>query len=905
MPTNKDDYELIKNAAAAAGKSLRLTDEVWEELPVSSEVFFEKFLREPCYPEQQKFVNAMLGTNPLIWDISYNEGIALIGKGGGKDRTICKILTYCAYKLLCSRNPQRLVNLNNNDSDSPESAIDLANVSLNARLAKDVFFKNFTAMIRACKNPKTNKNWFAEHGLDLKNDIQAREIKFPKAITAYSLDSEEYTGEGLNILVAIFDEVGGFDPSKADKLYTALVSTQKTRFAENRKTMLISYKRDDNDFMMIRYQQAEKESKTFRVKAPTWVWNIRRTKNDFADDYMKSPEDAKRIYECEGSTAQEGYFKYKSRIREIINPNRISPVEGEPIWTSDILKLKFKEFFRPIKNQPYFIHIDLAKGKESGDYLGIAMGHYSRNRTINLSEDYVKELTKAEGFSATSLSTQKQPAAVLDFMMQVRARPGQEIIFDEIRQFIQGLYKVGFNIKMVTYDGWQCNLGTNSVKLLDGTVKQIKNLTEPSWVYSYDLQNQKIIPALCQPARKTGIQVPVYNVTLDNGEIIGFTPDHPVFMRDGTYKQVQFLKPGDSLMPLYTKRVKPYKRQDGTIRCYEQIYNGATKKWQFTHDLVAFEHYGPKPKNFVVHHKDFNSLNNIPDNLLYIHIKKHIALHKALNEKRWAIPGERERQSQLMRERNKKFNLPSLLKPPDKAILKKIGQSMKQRWQDPEYAKRMSEAHKGNKGYWTNKTRSPETIEKIRQSKLGKKKKNWADKQVCNNHKVVSIEFAGYEDVYDIEVPETHNFALAAGIFVHNSVDSVQLLIKSGIQAEVQSVDRSTEAYDTLKEQIYKGLLDIYHHPVFIRECEELIRKPNGKIDHPELSYRRSLEEGRKEGSKDVADAVAGCVNLCIKNAKSQFSAGVAGATRLTDQERFLRPDENEKAKLTFYGKRP
>ena len=278
-------------------------------------------------------------------------------------------------------------------------------------------------------------------------------------------------------------------------------------------------------------------------------------------------------------------------VGDIINPNRVSPVEGDPTWTNDILKLKFKEFFRPIKNQPYFIHIDLAKGKESGDYMGIAMGHFTRNKTINLSDDYVKELTKAEGFSTSSISTQKQPAAVIDFMMQVRARPSQEIIFDEIRQFVQGLYKSGFNIKLVTYDGWQ-------------------------------------------------------------------------------------------------------------------------------------------------------------------------------------------------------------------------------------------------------------------------------------------------------------------------SIDSLQLLIKAGIPAEIQSVDRNTEAYDTLKEQIYKGLLDIYQHPVFIRECEELIRKPNGKVDHPELSYRRSLEEGRKEGSKDLSDAVAGCVNLCIKNAKAQFSAGVAGSTRLSDKEAFRRPDDQEKQSLTFYGKK-
>ena len=39
-----------------------------------------------------------------------------------------------------------------------------------------------------------------------------------------------------------------------------------------------------------------------------------------------------------------------------------------------------------------------------------------------------------------------------------------------------------------------------------------------------------------------------------------------------------------------------------------------------------------------------------------------------------------------------------------------------------------------------------------------------------HNHKVRSIEFLSKtEDVYDIEVPNTHNFALASGVFVHNS----------------------------------------------------------------------------------------------------------------------------------------
>ena len=44
--------------------------------------------------------------------------------------------------------------------------------------------------------------------------------------------------------------------------------------------------------------------------------------------------------------------------------------------------------------------------------------------------------------------------------------------------------------------------------------------------------------------------------------------------------------------------------------------------------------------------------------------------------------------------------------------------------------------------------------------------------QKAMNHKVVKVEFLDRrEDVYDLTINDTHNFALAAGVFVHNSID--------------------------------------------------------------------------------------------------------------------------------------
>ena len=53
-------------------------------------------------------------------------------------------------------------------------------------------------------------------------------------------------------------------------------------------------------------------------------------------------------------------------------------------------------------------------------------------------------------------------------------------------------------------------------------------------------------------------------------------------------------------------------------------------------------------------------------------------------------------------------------------IKAKVSVGVKKLWQDPEYRQRMSDVHKG-KSNFTGKKHSPETIEKIRLAKIGKK----------------------------------------------------------------------------------------------------------------------------------------------------------------------------------------
>lgn len=86
------------------------------------------------------------------------------------------------------------------------------------------------------------------------------------------------------------------------------------------------------------------------------------------------------------------------------------------------------------------------------------------------------------------------------------------------------------------------------------------------------------------------------------------------------------------------------------------------------------------------------------------------------------------------------------------------------------------------------------------------------------------------------------------------SADSRQILRRKGIRTRTVSVDRSLEAYETLKELILDGRLALYRYEQFLSEAKRLELVRGVKVDHP------------PGGSKDVADAVAGAVSEAVRN---------------------------------------
>jgi hypothetical protein len=187
-----------------------LKDNHFEETPVDAKTFVESpdYLGQPGLSDiQYDIVEAMsqiyrkedlenlMGHEEgarYYEKYTKNEIILQLGKGSGKDFTSTVACAYIVYKLLCLKDPARYFGKPTGD------AIDLINVAINAQQAKNVFFKGFKTKIE--KSP-----WFAG-----KYNPKADSIEFDKSITVYSGHSERESHEGLNLLLAVLDEISGF-----------------------------------------------------------------------------------------------------------------------------------------------------------------------------------------------------------------------------------------------------------------------------------------------------------------------------------------------------------------------------------------------------------------------------------------------------------------------------------------------------------------------------------------------------------------------------------------------------------------------------------------------------------------------------------------------------------------------
>lgn len=442
--------------------------EFYKEKPESFRYFALKMCGiKEIFPVQLELIDAIFGEDVFAFDNElYNIFIAYWGKGSGKDYIAALIAAYLVYRLMCLIDPQVFLMEKYGCSIGKGDNIDIVNVSINARQAENVYFKKFKNIVRSCKNPVTGENWFVERGVDIEEqkDLQSVEARFPNNINCYSLNSDSYTGEGLNILQATFDEFGGMKPVKAMELYENIESSMLSRFSNKNvgKLILLSYMYHSNDAMNFLIKQLQRSDATFYLsRAATWEVNLLKKKKDFAKAYARNPESAKMKYECIAADSNENDFiRIKSSLDNMFSSAYENPIEGDLITvvSNELQSLRFKDFFRGKSDRLYAAHFDLATGKEKNDAVGFVFGHPEKMKPFI--DVQMRQQLATEGVIVDNIDTDEvaimRKGIVYDLMLQIVAPKGAEVRMSHLRQFVLFLRDVlKFNIIIVTYDGWE------------------------------------------------------------------------------------------------------------------------------------------------------------------------------------------------------------------------------------------------------------------------------------------------------------------------------------------------------------------------------------------------------------------------------------------------------------------
>lgn len=450
-----------------------LSGEEFEERPVEIEEFVtsEDYLHLPPLSDYQyQMIRAgsqiyMLATLIHLYGDekaakryaqTCNEVILQLGKGSGKDYTSTIVCAYIVYLLLCLKDPARYYGKPSGDT------IDILNIAVNADQARNVFFANFKKRIQNC-------SWF-----DGKYESTQNSINFDKSVRVFSGHSEREAFEGLNLFVAVLDEISAFalestsgnaQSKTADAVYKMYRASVDSRFPDFGKVLLLSFPRFKDDYIQQRYDAAIAEKETvirrhtlkldpdlpdgvegnefdieweedhiirykyphiFALRRATWEVNptvridspamVRAAREDLGDFLGR--------FACMPSNLSDGFFKNKDAIaRAFVARNPIDE-DGH-----------FLESFQPREGMKYYIHVDLA---QKHDHCVVAMAHVDKWINVKIGADY----------------EEMHPLVIIDAIRWWTPTKTKTVDFADVRDYIVALRRRGFDIKLATFDRW-------------------------------------------------------------------------------------------------------------------------------------------------------------------------------------------------------------------------------------------------------------------------------------------------------------------------------------------------------------------------------------------------------------------------------------------------------------------
>lgn len=382
--------------------------------------------------------------------------------------------------------------------------------------------------------------------------------------------------------------------------------------------------------------------------------------------------------------------------------------------------------------------------------------------------------------------------------------------FNRIRTSAYNQYSRDFSLsyqasRTELFRDYDCIGPDTIIPLPDGSRPTIKELTEKYdgfprkkfYVFSYDLETDSIKLGKAYHPRKKGHRLECWKVIFENGQYVMGSEKHPFLMRNGEYKMIKDLKIGESVMPFYQK--------DFYNSGYRSLYN-FSKGWNSEHTIIAEQFDRPLNDNEVVHHKNFDKTNNLPENLQIMTDTEHRAYHMNLNNniiwssenkqktisKIQSSEGYKNRKCHKWNGERKGENNPFYGKIHTDESNRTRSETLKDVFADRDQSGENNPNYRDDLTIDVLKIKATDyykengkltlegLIENIGcdyatfQCRLKYANCDWDTfkKDIVStlNHKIKAIEYIGEMDVYDLTVEKYHNFATDS-CFVRNTMD--------------------------------------------------------------------------------------------------------------------------------------
>lgn len=673
------------------------------------------------YPMQEQVLREFMGPSSR-----YRTLILVCGMRSGKGVVGSIVAWYAAYTLLLLADPQHYFGL------TPNQEISIVTMATSRDQARRNVFKHIEDRL------ETGGAWF--QALRPQTEIAGLEIHLPKNIVIRCGHSKASTQVGGTNYLVILDELARMKDTEgrdnADEVYDKMNATTAT-FQDEGKVLVLTSPEWEGDKAMRLLEEAVEVDGDGRAVRPQMMglqmatWEANRT---FTEEWLWEAFDGEanpiafwRDFGARPPLAVEGYYPDPERWDRQADPELRDPYDEAG---------QLADWWKPCCDAKRYVHVDLGVKR---DACGLAMAH--------------KPVLGCPYFQARDGEPNpRAKAVVVDVahrLVPKRQREAKgEVSFEKVRQMIRDWSDRGFNIKGggVSYDGWQ---SIDSRQILKHEGFRVREYSLDRDTEGHDtLQELVNTDRLAYPAHPVLI-AEAKRLALVRGKKVDhpkggcFTGDTRIALLDGSNPTIAELAA----------------RGPGPYHVFTMGEEGITVGVAHSPRLTS-----PDAEIIELTLDGFETIRCTPDHRFRLLDGRH-------KEARWLLPSDR-------------------LTPLNRAVVMEGGWQGYVRIVCPLNGRRMLHDivgqwkcgpkpsgmlyhHVDNDGTNNDPTNIELRSQKSRETILANMPKLLVGRRSGQNHRVVRIRAAGHAPVYDLTVEGTPNFALSAGVFVHNSKDVV------------------------------------------------------------------------------------------------------------------------------------